>query len=176
MRIENSTGVESSDFNCFLWYLKQPDPNDFPSSPLPCPCTFEQATIDNRYISVEATFPYTQCFYTLRSVGMRGRRCCYYKDAKRLGALIVGYPYGGTIDQYHMVENKDRHEESDLPGFRYCCLNARYKKIACPKYYKKRPSEGCEDYTPPRQGTKFRQISILVSDAVSCNSSIHPPI
>ena len=152
MRIENSNGIEASDFNCSRWYEEQPNPQEYSAKPDPCPCTVEQAEIDNRYTWVEPIFPYTECFYTLRPIDQRGRKCCYYKDAERLGALITDFPKGGTIDRYHKLQFSEEHGRSDLQGFKYCCLNSRNRKEMCKKYFEKRPSEDCNAYVPPVQG------------------------
>ena len=153
IRIENSNGFEDSDLNCSIWYYEQPDPGSFSNSPDPCPCTVFQAAADNRYTWVEPLFPYTECFYTVRSVGGRGRRCCYYKDPQRLGALILNSrPKAGTIDSYHRLQFPAMHKKYDLEGFGYCCLTSKRRVESCKKYYEKRPSEDCEAYIPPRRG------------------------
>ena len=153
MRIENSNGFEDSDFYCLIWYHEEPDPNSFNDSPDPCPCTVFQAAADNRYTWVEPLFPYTECFYTVRSVSGRGRRCCYYKDAQRTGALIFNsQPKAGTIDNYHRLRFPEKHQKYDVEGFAYCCLTSKRRVESCEKYYEKRLSEGCEAYIPPRRG------------------------
>ena len=155
MRIENSNGEEDSDFKCERWYDEQPDPSSYPTSPAPCPCTLFQAVVDNRYQWIEPIFPYTSCFYTImRSSDKRGRRCCYYKDRDRSGALIIGAPKGGTIERYHRLvpELKGNHTSSDILGFQYCCIQAINRQAKCAKYFERRPSEGCEAYVPPVQG------------------------
>ena len=153
MRIENSNGFEDSDFNCSNWYDAQPDPDSFSGIPDPCPCTVFQAAADNRYTWVEPLFSFTECFYTIRSVDRRGRRCCYYKNARRTGALILNSrPKAGTIDNYHRLQFPEKHQKHDMEGFGYCCLTSKRRVKSCKKYYEKRPSEGCQAYNPPRRG------------------------
>ncbi|XP_067024678.1 uncharacterized protein [Acropora muricata] len=165
IRIENSNGIEDSDFNCSIWYHEQPDPDSFSNSPDPCPCTVFQAVADNRYTWVEPFFPYTECFYTVGSVSGRGRRCCYYKDPQRNGALILNSrPIAGTIDRYHRLQFPAMHKKYDVEGFGYCCLTSRRRVESCKKYYQKRPSEGCDAYIPPRRAPVFGDPHVITLD------------
>ncbi|XP_015769331.1 PREDICTED: mucin-like protein [Acropora digitifera] len=165
MRIENSNGFEDSDFYCLIWYHEEPDPDSFNDSPDPCPCTVFQAAADNRYTWVEPLFPYTDCFYTIRSVSGRGRRCCYYKDDQRTGALIFNsQPKAGTIDNYHRLRFPEKHQKYDVEGFAYCCLTSKRRVESCEKYYEKRPSEGCEAYIPPRRAPGFGDPHVITLD------------
>ena len=165
MRIDNSNGEEDGDFKCLEWFTVQPNPTSYTALPDPCPCTVDQAELDDRYQWVEPIIPYTECFYTIR--GSRqglGRKCCYYKDAQRLGALIIGdIPKGGTIDRYHKFTSPDDHESSDILGFQYCCFRAENFREMCELYYRKRPSEGCDAYDPPVQGKAWTFFLFFVS-------------
>ena len=156
MRLENSNGEEDSDVKCEQWFEEQPD-LDYTNStkPDPCPCTLDQARVDNRYTWVESLFPYTRCYYTVRrSSSNQGRKCCYFINAEKLGALIIGKRIAGAIDRFHKLvpELKDNHNSSDIMGFQYCCIGARKIGAMCRKYFQKRPSESCEAYVPPVQG------------------------
>ena len=156
MRLENSNGEEDSDVKCEQWFEEQPD-LDYTNftKPDPCPCTLDQARVDNRYTWVESLFPYTRCYYTVRrSSDNQGRKCCYFINAEKLGALIIGKRIAGAIDRFHKLvpELKDGHNSSDIMGFQYCCIGARKMGAMCRKYFQKRPSEGCEAYVPPVQG------------------------
>ncbi|XP_074632006.1 uncharacterized protein LOC141890434 isoform X2 [Acropora palmata] len=165
IRIENSNGFEDSDLNCSIWYYEQPDPDSFRNSPDPCPCTVFQAVADNRYTWVDPFFPYTECFYTVGSVSGRGRRCCYYKDPQRIGALIINSrPIAGTIDSHHRLQFPAMHKKYDLEGFGYCCLTSKRRVESCKKYYEKRPSEGCEAYISPRRAPVFGDPHVITLD------------
>lgn len=167
MRLENSAGEEDSDFNCVVWLEKHELDLDFTNStkPDPCPCTLDQARVDDRYTWVESIFPYTRCYYTVRrSSNNHGRKCCYFINANKLGALIIGPRRGGTIDRFHKLvpELKDDHTESDVLGFQYCCIGAIKRARLCKLYYQLRPSEGCEAYVPPVQGRIFLRVCVLL--------------
>ena len=167
MRLENSAGEEDSDFNCVVWLEKHVLDLDFTNStkPDPCPCTLDQARVDDRYTWVESIFPYTRCYYTVRrSSNNHGRKCCYFINANKLGALIIGPRRGGTIDRFHKLvpELKDDHTESDVLGFQYCCIGAIKRGRLCKLYYQLRPSEGCEAYVPPVQGRIFLRVCVLL--------------
>ncbi|XP_068682562.1 uncharacterized protein [Montipora foliosa] len=166
LRIENSSGIEDSDFNCSLWYNNQPDPvrGSLIDRPDPCPCTVLQAFIDNRYTWVEPYFPFTECFYTVQPVNERGRRCCYYKDAERRGALILDLPQAGTLDRYHKLRFPEKHQKHDLEAFGYCCLTSRRRVESCKKYYEKRPSKGCRAYVPPQRAPVFGDPHLVTLD------------
>ncbi|XP_068728477.1 mucin-like protein isoform X2 [Montipora capricornis] len=167
LRIENSSGIEDSDFNCSLWYNNQPDPvrGSLIDTPDPCPCTVFQAFVDNRYTWVEPYFPYTGCFYTVQPVNERGRKCCYYEDAERRGALILdSQPQAGTLDRYHKLRFPEKHQKHDLEAFGYCCLTSRRRAESCKKYYEKRPSEGCEAYVPPQRAPFFGDPHLVTLD------------
>ena len=154
MRIENSNGEEDSDLKCISWASKDDESRSSNlDRPDPCPCTVDQAELDDRYVWIKPTHPYTECFYTVfPSRDKMGQRCCYYKDFERQGALITGFPKGGTIDRYHQLQYPEDHSEHDVPGFQFCCLRARNFRVSCQKYYARRPSEDCEAYVPPAQG------------------------
>lgn len=150
-RLENSNGEEDGRLKCERWYGAQPRPDSYSDELDPCPCSIIQAVRDERYQWVRPYVPYTEdtlCFYTRfpSKIG-RGRRCCYSTSPKNFGALITGFPGGGAIDRYHRLTPSLRvnYTANDLHGYSYCCLESKM----CRKYYKKRPSEGCEKYEAP---------------------------
>ncbi|XP_078349239.1 mucin-like protein [Oculina patagonica] len=150
-RLENSKGEQDAIQKCLRWFKNQPDPSSHSDSLEPCPCTLRQGRFDERFQWSRLQSPYTYCVYTrFPSSANRGRECCYNAgfDGLGFGALIVGYPGGGVIDRYHKYASRTlrlKHEFSDVLGYQYCCVQSKL----CERYYKKRPSEGCENYRPP---------------------------
>ena len=150
-RLENSKGEQDAIQKCLRWFKNQPDPSSYSDALEPCPCTLRQAVFDERF---QWLFPITQdsyCFYTrFPSTADRGRQCCYNARFGGIGfgALIFGYPGGGVVDRYHRLATGTlalKHQFSDVLGFQSCCVQSKL----CERYYKKRPSEGCENYKPP---------------------------
>ncbi|KAL9953601.1 hypothetical protein ACROYT_G041044 [Oculina patagonica] len=150
-RLENSKGEQDAIQKCLRWFKNQPDPSSYSDSLEPCPCTLRQGVFDERFQFSRIQAPYTYCVYTrFPSSANRGRECCYNArfDGLGFGALIVGNPGGGVIDRYHKFATRTlrlKHQLSDVLGFKYCCVQSKL----CERYYRKRPSEGCENYRPP---------------------------
>lgn len=149
-RLENSKGEKDAIQNCLRWFKDQPDPASYTDVVEPCPCTLRQAIFDERFQWTAPEAKFTFCVYTrFPSAANRGRQCCYHTTPdERFGALIVGYPDGGVIDRFHKLATRSlalKHQFSDVLGFKYCCVQSKL----CERYYRKRLSEGCENYLPP---------------------------
>ncbi|XP_068760013.1 mucin-like protein [Montipora capricornis] len=149
-RLENSKGEQDAIQKCLRWFKNQPDPASYTDAVEPCPCTLRQAFFDERFQWIAPEAPFTYCVYTrFPSAANRGRQCCYHtRFDTRFGALIVGYPDAGVIHRYHKLASKSlylKHQFSDVLGFKYCCVQSKL----CGRFFKKRPSEGCENYIPP---------------------------
>ena len=149
-RLENSKGEQDAIQKCLRWFNNQPDPASYSDAVEPCPCTLRQASFDERFQWTAPEAPFTYCVYTrFPSAAQRGRQCCYHERfGSRSGALIVGYPNGGVIHRYHKLASRSlalQHQFSDVLGFKYCCVQSKL----CQRFYKKRPSEGCDNYLPP---------------------------
>ena len=149
-RLENSKGEQDAIQKCLRWFNSQPDPGSYRDAVEPCPCTLRQAFFDERFQWTAPEAPFTFCVYTrFPSAANRGRQCCYHtRRDGRFGALIVGYPNGGVIHRYHKLASRSlalKHQLSDVLGFKYCCVQSKL----CERFYRRRPSEGCENYLPP---------------------------
>ena len=148
-RLENSKGEQNAILKCLRWFKSQPDPASYSDAIQPCPCTIRQAWFDERFQWIISRGASSHCVYTrFPSSANRGRECCYEAKFNRFGALLTGYPDGGVIDRYHRFATKTlrlKHEFSDVLGNKYCCVESKL----CNRFYKKRPSEGCERYRPP---------------------------
>ncbi|XP_068712588.1 uncharacterized protein [Montipora foliosa] len=149
-RLENSKGEQDAIQKCLRWFKNQPDPASYTDAVESCPCTLRQAFFDERFQWTTPEAPFTYCVYTrFPSAANRGRQCCYHtRFDTRFGALIVGYPDGGVIHRYHKLASKSlylRHQFSDVLGFKYCCVQSKL----CERFFRKRPSEGCQNYVPP---------------------------
>ena len=149
-RLEDSKGEQDAIQKCLRWFKVQPDPASYTDVVEPCPCTLRQAFFDERFQWTAPESQFTFCVYTrFPSAASRGRQCCYHtRFDDRFGALIVGYPDGGVIDRYHRLASRSlalKHQFSDVLGFKYCCVQSKI----CERFYRKRPSEGCEKYSAP---------------------------
>ncbi|XP_066276376.1 uncharacterized protein [Branchiostoma lanceolatum] len=112
----------------------------------PCPCSWAQATRDRRF----------RAYWDDMCVELRwssplgiGQRCCYSDvedDPEGSGALLLGFPGGGSISLYDPRVYPDQYQAQDILPRSYCCLLSRN----CELYYRYRPSDTCERYEPPR--------------------------
>ncbi|XP_077868996.1 sushi domain-containing protein 2-like [Saccoglossus kowalevskii] len=164
--------AESVQF-CREW-LSSPNEQDtsFLDDLLPCPCTRQQARVDiGRYephprcnddssdiINCHLKPAAVHCIRVNEPSGNgAGQECCYNND----GNLVDGSDgnSGGTSHRYHhggVSPYKSpgkvpylSHYLADLLPWEHCCLYQQSDTM-CFDYYDKRPSDGCQQYQPPR--------------------------
>ena len=150
-RLENSLGKRNARQECIKWFKAQPDPRFYTEYLEPCPCSFRQASWDERFTVRDwqrlcgyAQFP---------SPDGWGQECCYSSDRDSRGALLVGNPGGGSAHRYHKLTQKwsTKHDSSDVMGYQKCCVNTDM----CDLYYKRRPSDDCRNYVVPEWSKSF---------------------
>lgn len=78
-------------------------------------------------------------FYRSPSGG--GQQCCYSTK----GSLIVGPPWGGTMNFASPEMNLWNHFKEDVLPWFACCKNSIFH---CDKYYQRRPSDNGKRYRP----------------------------
>ncbi|XP_033128004.1 uncharacterized protein LOC117125583 [Anneissia japonica] len=142
-------------------------PNDVPA----CPCTSTQANADSNFVNANfLNFFFHKgaedCFRSTTSTQAgSGQQCCYGKD----GNILVGPPGGGTADRYSPADHFWLHQAYDVLPYIACCKLSNN----CDKYYKKRPSDDCSDYDPPRPaaGTGDPHVTTLDGKKVTFNGA-----
>ncbi len=84
--------------------------------------------------------------------GGSGNECCYNAN----GNLIVGMPYGGTINKVDphgtdlgFWDTIQSHFLEDILPYLFCCKGVKQK---CDAYYERRPSDDGSRYRPPVPG------------------------
>lgn len=78
-------------------------------------------------------------FYRSPSGG--GQQCCYSTK----GSLIVGPPWGGTMNFASPEMNLWNHFKEDVLPWFACCKTSIFH---CGKYYQRRPSDNGKRYRP----------------------------
>lgn len=159
-RLETSMGTARAEQKCRAWFKKQPDPRPFLEYLEPCPCTARQAWRDERFIP-EANWwrKSVRCAYsTFPSIDGWEQKCCYSTDWRSWGALIVGFPGGGTPHRYDRFWNYRDHIESDVKSYAWCCVES----ALCHLYYEKRPSGDCSQYVPPEWSKSYIILTFLI--------------
>ncbi|XP_022783567.1 sushi domain-containing protein 2-like isoform X2 [Stylophora pistillata] len=159
---------------CMHWYNKEPDPNIYTDTLLPCPQTFLQAMADRgRFMSDEYCNPDARqhcakyhkgamhCFRTNNpSEKGAGQKCCYNEH----GNLMIGPKNGGSLDRIHIRAGIPvfSHYFNDLLPYSDCCLFSEN----CGKYFEKRPSDNGTNYEPPRPATGIGDPHMITFDGV----------
>ncbi|XP_078670160.1 uncharacterized protein LOC144910683 isoform X25 [Branchiostoma floridae x Branchiostoma belcheri] len=119
---------------------------NFTSDSQPCPCSWTQAVRDRRF-----RINWDDMCAELRwtsPLGI-GQRCCYSDvedDPEDSGALLLGFPGGGSVILYDPRVDAEQYQSQDLLPRTHCCLLSRN----CELFYRYRPSDTCERYDPPR--------------------------
>jgi hypothetical protein len=142
-RVDGNTQQLSPPQECVQWYMHQPDP---PADLQPCPCTYEQALIDTRYL---ITFDSLCADRRFPLSDSSGQLCCYSKPPDGLSVLynsyvLSGAPKGSRYTRYH-ISDYDNFAAEDLWPFQKCCIESRL----CHLYSERRPPLSCKGYIRP---------------------------
>jgi hypothetical protein len=145
-RVDGNTQQLSPPQECVQWYMHQPDP---PADLQPCPCTYEQALIDTRYL---ITFDSLCADRRFPLSDSSGQLCCYSKPPDGLSVLynsyvLSGAPKGSRYTRYH-ISDYDNFAAEDLWPFQKCCIESRL----CHLYSERRPPLSCKGYIRPGRG------------------------
>ncbi|XP_031569004.1 uncharacterized protein LOC116303578, partial [Actinia tenebrosa] len=133
-RLEDINRVDFKQ-QCIDWYKREPDHRKYTEHLEPCPCTYRQAWWDERF-EMDPQERHRICAYTVfKSVHGWGQECCYERST---GALIKGYPDGGTARKQYLRVKKTIKENEYIT----CCI---YSNM-CHLYYKRRPTNNCFGY------------------------------
>ncbi|XP_031569003.1 uncharacterized protein LOC116303577 [Actinia tenebrosa] len=112
---------------CKEWLKSAPDHRRYTEHLEPCPCTYRQASWDERFRMEPYGWPFICANSIFPSNGGWEQKCCYFE-----GALVKGYPGGG----YPIFP------KTDTSAIRLCCTFSSQCKL----FYKKRPSDDCKKY------------------------------
>ena len=116
----------------------------------PCPCQFNQATLDKRfYVDYNRTLAKrsndTICAYSIPLVTSRWvQQCCYTEEAGGGWRPVYGPTQGGSP---FLIPLAGLPGISDLQAHEYCCQTP-----LCNLFYQRRPSRDCTGYTLRRRG------------------------
>ena len=143
-RLEKSTGQLNAKQKCINWFKEQPDPRHYTSYLEPCPCSFRQARMDERFSFNWREWPKLCAYSSFPSVDGWGQECCYSTDWTSWGALILHYPACGSSHMYHKFTASEKHKLNDVFGYEQCCM----KSSLCDLYYKRRPVDDCKEFQP----------------------------
>jgi fibulin 1/2 len=156
---------------CYTWYQQQPRRMSFPWLGS-CPCSVFQAIRDRRFqIDWRLRDPVSSrrtCFrrrffrrrvtiyiindetnFIERAYGEWSQRCCYSNSFNQaFGSLLVGPKNGGhaRLEIYDRYNRPIRHFLNDEEAHKACCVDSNL----CHLFYRKRPSDTCWFYQPPR--------------------------
>ena len=134
---------------CYEWLNNQAGIR-IPVSLPPCPCQFNQATLDKRfYVDINRTLAKrsnnTICAYSLPLATSRWvQQCCYTEVAGGGRLPAYGQPEGGSPFLIPLVGLPGI---SDLQAHEYCC-----RTPLCNLFYQRRPSRDCTGYSLRRRG------------------------
>ncbi|XP_071826627.1 uncharacterized protein [Apostichopus japonicus] len=165
-RLDSNRGNFSNPTKeCWTWHQRETlKSSSWMKETLPCPCTFKQASLDQRFGPCNDTFPSSHQDYamnrTVRCVSQivstvgPGSRCVYRKD----GSLVSGYEsvtLSSFPQKHHPVAGKfpkdEVHQkwfdEDVLPRY-YCCDQSEDTKF-CDYYMMHRPPLTCDGYQSP---------------------------
>ena len=143
-RLEKSTGQLNAKQKCINWFKEQPDPRHYTSYLEPCPCSFRQARMDERFSFNWREWPRLCAYSSFPSVDGWGQECCYSTDWTSWGAQILDYPGCGSSHMYHKFTASEKHKLNDVFGYEQCCVQSSL----CDLYYKRRPVDDCRKYQP----------------------------
>ena len=136
---------------CYDWYRQQANVR-IPQLP-PCPCTFNQATLDKRFFvdysgTVAIRSNQTICAYSIPVIISRWVQQCCYTDSPGGGKVLVLGPRegGGPF----LIGLQGSPGISDLKAHDYCCNSS-----LCALYYQRRPSRNCNGFSLRRRGKGF---------------------
>ena len=142
--------IETQKRMCMEWYSL--DINRFDQSVTflnvvtpPCPCSIFQAFNDRRYS--QFTVRNDLVCFLIRFPRISNRECCYSLEEFMFGALIDNPTNGGSLLLFddHTFES---YEENNFRPKSYCCADL---VGLCDLYSKRRPSDDCARYRPPRR-------------------------
>jgi len=180
---DGPTSKSEAELKCRRWYRIQPTNNVNPMNGNPCPCSLYQAWRDRRFrwdwayhyndapVDVQCyiliplrrirkvvtiNVPRTNAIINVKAVW--SQRCCYSVQFNDYGSLMEGPRYGGHL---HLTNNPGINGFlTDEEAHRACCVESN----RCELFYKKRPSDNCQGYRPPRQSKCNSLISLVDRD------------
>lgn len=89
-RVETAFIRAGRNDECKTWLKSEPDHKIFTEHLEPCPCTYRQASWDERFKMEPYGWPFICAKSIFPSIDGWEQNCCYSK-----GALVKGYPGGG---------------------------------------------------------------------------------
>jgi len=151
LRLDANPVLGSPGRNCYNWYRQQANVR-IPQL-TPCPCTFNQATLDKRFFvdynrTVSFRSNQTICAYSIPVIISRWVQQCCYTDSPGGGKVLAQGPRegGGPF----LIGLQGFPGISDLRAHDYCCNSS-----LCALYYQRRPSRNCSGFSLRRRGKGF---------------------
>ncbi|XP_040285946.1 uncharacterized protein LOC120999139 [Bufo bufo] len=152
----NDAAVTNSRMKCLSWFNNQPNPLNWNSGLLSCPCLYRQGQVDSRFRATQAGA--SHYISLLRSTSPNwynaGVRCVYY----RKNQFLEGFQE--RTWNFHSSSN-----DEELQAYDWCCNDVDDPQF-CSMYLEKRPSIDCRNYRPPRPAWMFGDPHITTLDGV----------
>ena len=150
-RLDANPVVDVPVKKCHDWYKQQVNVS-IPRLP-PCPCTFNQATLDKRFfVDYSKTMAIrsnrTICAYSAPLLTNHWvQQCCYTDSPGGAKVLVLGPPEGGGP---FLVRRFGLPGIADVQAHDYCCNSS-----LCALYYRRRPSRNCSGFSLRHRGKGF---------------------
>jgi len=182
---DGPTSKSEAELKCRRWHRLQPTISENPMNENPCPCSLFQAWRDRRFRwdwdyhynyapagvecrlllrffrinrLLQATDPKTNDNFN----AVWSQRCCYSYQFNDFGSLMEGPRYGGHL---HLTNNpRINGFLTDEEAHQACCVESNH----CELFYKKRPSDNCKGYRPPRRSKCNSLISLVEINTKPC--------
>ncbi|OCT80638.1 hypothetical protein XELAEV_18027451mg [Xenopus laevis] len=153
----NDKSVDNNRMMCLKWVTSQPDPSQWNSGLLSCPCLYQQGLSDFRFRQTKAgqSGSITMLRTSFPSWSYAGIRCLYY----RKNQFIEGFQERNWIF-------KSSGTDQELGAYDTCC-NQLDDPQFCLMYMQKRPLISCRTYRPLVPAWMFGDPHISTLDGFS---------